>query len=74
MKLRLTHFREKWDSVFRWKCAGNFLERALSVGNNTGRSRGFAQRWGGNVEQEETAGRSYAKIAGPSGNPDAGTV
>lgn len=36
MKLRLTHFREKWESVFRWKCAGNFLERALPVGYNTG--------------------------------------
>ncbi|MEJ5020796.1 hypothetical protein WH297_13770 [Ochrobactrum vermis] len=74
MKLRLTHFPEKWESVFRWECAGNFLERDLSVGYNTGCSRGFAQRWGGDVEQEETAGRSYAKIAGPSGNPDAGTV
>ncbi|KAB2666180.1 hypothetical protein F9K85_07005 [Brucella tritici] len=74
MKLRLTHFREKWESVFRWKCAGNFLERALPVDYNTGSSRGFAQRWGGDVEQEETAGRSYAKTAGPSGNPNAGTV
>ncbi|AIJ54560.1 hypothetical protein BR10RB9215_C11861 [Brucella sp. 10RB9215] len=31
MKLRLTHFREKWDSVSMGKCAGNYRDVRLVI-------------------------------------------